>query len=501
MPGSFAWLTFATAKQQLAQRLSDPSMVFWSDSELGIYIQQALRQYNCLTLYWKQDFTFNSTSLWNSLGSLASSPRLRTITDTYCYTDIEFRLLEPASGSTWTGTTQFSISDLSQALQRRRDEILQVSACNDVLVPGIPLTPDTTRTFLSDNAIDVPRVRYLALQASTSGSASSGSQTITVGSTTGISIGNLVSGTGINYWSTVTGIGSGSVTISIPATGAVSGNINFFQPATLYRDDTIAQEFYESPLYQQAPGTPQTFSLSSEPPLSFDVDIPPAQPGNYEAVILQSGAPFNPPNSTLLGIPDDFAWAAEYGALADLLGRESEATDRERAEYYLKRYQDGLQLLIKTPWIMLGKVNGYACNIDSIADTDRYMPGWDLNPTYFGPVIVVGGIDFFAAPVNSGIGVTVLGNAPVPVLDSDYVQVSRSNLDTVLDFAQASATQKLGGAEWKASLELEARAIQACAAENTRLKSTGAFADVLLQRGQAMDRSQERYSTANQGNK
>jgi hypothetical protein len=409
-------------------------MIFWEDAELVIYIQQALRQFNVLTVTWKTDFAFSSANLWNSLGSLAGSPRLRTITDTYCYTDMENRLIEPATGGIWTGTTQFSIADLSQALQRRRDEILQISACNDVLVSGIGLTPNQTRTLLPDNVIDVIRARY------------------------------------------------------IPVTG---------NPNTLYRDDSIAQEYYEVPLYQQSPGTPQTFSLSSEPPLSFDVDIPPALKGTYEAVELQSGTAFAPPASTLLGIPDDFAWVAELGALADLLSRESEATDRERADYCTKRYQDGLTLLIKTPWIMLGKVNGAAVTVDSIADTDRYMPEWDSNPTGFGPLIVAGGIDFFAAPVGSGIGITCLGNAPVPVNPTDYVQVQRSDWDTVLDLAQSIACFKMGGGEWQQALELEARAIQACSAENTRLKSLGCFADIFLQRGQAMDRAQERYSTAN----
>ena len=47
----------------------------------------------------------------------------------------------------------------------------------------------------------------------------------------------------------------------------------------------------------------------------------------------------------------------DLGALADLLGQESEAKDAERSAYALKRYQDGLTLMMKSPWIMLGKVN------------------------------------------------------------------------------------------------------------------------------------------------
>jgi hypothetical protein len=432
--GNFTWLTYLTARQQLAQRLADSGNVYWTDTECGLYIKKALRMYNALTYTWKTDFIFASTNLWNSLGSLTGSPRLRTLTCNDSFTMMEYHLLEPPSGGVWTGTSQFSITDLSQALQRRRDEMLQISNCNQSLMTGIPLTPNTRRTILPDTVIDVERVRY------------------------------------------------------IPITGS---------PNTLTRDDTVAQEFYEAGFWQAPGGTPLTFMLTSDPPLTWDVDIPPNQPGTYEAVVLQSGAPFNPPTPTLLNVPDDFAWVLEWGALADLLGRESEATDRERAAYCLRRYQDGLTLLLKTPWIMLAKVNGQAVTVDSIAATDRYMPEWDSNPTGFGPSVVIGGIDNFAAPVGSGIGLTVLGNAPVPILDTDYVQVSRSNWDIVLDLAQVFAAFKMGGAEFQQALELESRAIQACSAENTRLKSMGCFSDILVQRGQAQDRNQERYSTAN----
>jgi hypothetical protein len=432
---SYSWLTYVTARQQLASRLADSGNVFWTDAENGLYIQKALRMFNAMTFTWKTDFAYNSTSLWNSLGLLASSPRLRTLTDTNSYTMMEYMLLEPPTGGTWTGTSQFTISDFSQALQRRRDEMLQISNCNQLLLQNIAITPNTRRTTLPDTVIDVERVRY------------------------------------------------------IPVTGS---------PNTLYRDDTVAQEFYEAGFLQMPSGTPQTFMLSSEPPLTWDVDIAPNLPGKYEAVALESGTPFSPPTATLLGIPNDFAWALEWGALADLLGRESEATDQQRASYCLRRYQDGLNLLLKTPWAMLARVNGVACDMPSIAAMDRYVPEWDSTPANFGPCVVLGGIDFWAAPTGSGIGVTVLANAPVPSADTDYVQVSRSNWDVVLDLAQSLACFKMGGAEFQQGLELESRAIQACAVENTRLKSTGSFADVLVQRGQAQDRNQARFNDANQ---
>ena len=440
----FTQTSLSTAISQLAQRLNDTANVFWSQAELTLYLQQSLRQWNSLCWFYKTDFAFNNaspTNVWSSLATLANSPRLRTITDTYCYTELEYMLLEKPSGGVWTGTNQFGISVLSQALQRRRDEMLQISNANQGLTTGIPLTPGTRRTYLADTVIDVARVRYIP-------------------------------------------------SVVAPATQPPP-------PVTLYRDDTVAQEFFESPLYQQAPGTPNTFSLSSEPPLAFDVDIPPAQPGTYEAVVLSQGTPFAPPAATLLGIPDDFAWVAEFGALADLLGQESESTDRQRADYCLKRYQDGLNLMLKTPWIMLGSVNGVAVTVDAFNDADRYDPNWDSNPSGFGPYIVTGGIDWIGAPTGTSTGVTVLGNIPVPSSGSDFLQIPPSMLDTLYDLVQARCLFKIAGAEWQAGLELEQRAIQACSAENSRLKSLGSFSDCLDQRGWAQDRVQNRYNNQN----
>ena len=228
------------------------------------------------------------------------------------------------------------------------------------------------------------------------------------------------------------------------------------------------------------------------------MDVPPNQPGTYEAIVLQSGAPFNPPTPTLIGIPDDTVWILIWGALADLLGQESEAKDAERSAYALKRYQDGLQLMLKSPWIMLGKVNNVAVSLDSIVSLDRYDPDWDSNPTGFGPVIVVGGQDFVGAPVGQGIGLTVLGNAPI-VDSNGNVQISRSDWETVILIAQARAAWKQGGEEFKASLELEKAALQACALENTRLRSLGAFSDVIDQRGNQQERDMNRFNNARGG--
>jgi len=69
-PGTYTWLPVATAVQQLAQRLNDPTMQFWVYDELLTYISTSLRQFNSLTWMWRADFQYNDpVNIWNSLGS------------------------------------------------------------------------------------------------------------------------------------------------------------------------------------------------------------------------------------------------------------------------------------------------------------------------------------------------------------------------------------------------------------------------------------------------
>jgi hypothetical protein len=438
----YTWLTFGQAKAQLIARLQMTGYAtqFWDDAECGLYIVEALRWFNSLTFTWKINYAFTPTNLWNFLGGIAGSPRERTVTDTDVYTIMEYHLLEPPTGNTWTGTTQFTITDLSTALQKRRDELIQVSNCNQVLIPNLAVVPTQTRYTVADTIIDVQRVRYIAS----------------------------------------------------PPPGITQ------PPVTLYRDDVLGEQFYAAGYEQSSPDVPDAFTVSTEPPLSFDVNIPPVYEGVFELLALQSGAAFDPVSGpTLLGIPDDFASVAKWGALGDLLAQESEATDRQRAAYCARRYQDGLNLLIKTPWLMLARINEQSCDMPSFPDKDNFAPEWDSSPSTL-DTVVIGGTDTVACPPNSSMNLMVLGNALIPSADADPVQVSRSNWDSILDYAQFLAAFKQGGEEFESALELEANFIQMCAAENSRLKSLGLFSDVLVQRAGATDRKQERYSSKEQ---
>jgi len=430
---SYQWIQYSTARQQLALRLADPNNVFWTDTENGYYICEALRTFNALTEIWNGTLAFQATpaQTWYNISQLAGSPRLRTLTDSYLYTGMQYHLLEPPTASTWTGTSQFSIADLSGALERRRDEMIQAVGCNLDQLPAIPSVPNTRRTYLPDSTLEPRRARFISADSSTI--------------------------------------------------------------VTMTREDTLAWNAFESQRLQTWK-VPQAWSVISGPPQAMDVDTSPNVPGKYDVICLRSGPRFLPPVSALLGVPDDWSWLAKWGALADLLGRDSEATDRQRADYCLKRFTDGLEIMKQSNWLLTATINGVVVDTPSLREMDGFFPEWETNANAW-PTVVTAGIDFLAAcPVAplTGVSCVVVGNAPIPVFDTDFVEVGRDVFDAILDYAQVLASFKMGGQEFMDTQDLEKNFFRVALENNKRLSKLAIFSDMLHLEGRRQDINQPR---------
>ena len=442
--GNACVTSFLNLRDALSRRLNDLAKIFWPDVELGLYIVEALRTWNALTATWNADFTFNiagpTSVVWYDLSVMAGYPRIRTVTDNDLYTMMQYHLLEPATaGGVWTGSSQYALTDLVQALQRRRDETIQFGGTN-LGQFSLGVLANQRRIIFSDDVLEVRRVRCLT-----------------------------------------------------------PGNL----PVTLWRDDGLGfQDFSPNylqgqPSVGQQPAGPQQYNLTSNPPFNLDLDYPPTAGGTLDVVALLSGACPAPPAPSLLGVPDDLAWVIKWGALADLLGSDGERLDKPRADYCLQRYKDGILLAQNSPWLLLGTVNGVPYDTVSVTEMDQYSPEWDSNAS--APLMLVqAGPDFVAvSPLPAGaatVGLTVLGNAPIPVADGDTVQATRDVLDAILDYAQHLAAFKQGGAEFAATAGLFQNFAQAATATNDRLTAIGMFRDVLLEEGRAQESAQERYT-------
>jgi len=417
---TFSYLSYGAAKTEVALRLGDENMVFWSDAEIGIYILESLRCWNALTSYWAANCTLDLappfTANWFAANG-AGSPRQQTLLDTDVYTLIEYHLLEPPTGGMWTGTNQYSINDLSQAMSRRRNEILQAAGCN-MSEYAISLTPNTSTVMLSDLVLDVRRVRW------------------------------------------------------VPVTG---------NPVTLMRGDSRSFQYF-SPSYQQTEANPLRWDVIGQPPQTIAVDTLVNLPSVLQVLGMQGAADFAPPTGTLLLIPDDWMWVLKFGAMADVLSKEQEGKDIARASYCRKRYEEGLKLVSCLPWLLQGFINNVAVDTQPIAGADRFNYEWQSRSTAYSE-LVVGGTDLFAvSPIPTGtvtVGMTVVGNAPVPSSDTDEIQVPRDVMNAILAEAQHLALFKCGGTEFSQSMALHQEFVGMAMRQNKRLRDSGILATTI----------------------
>jgi hypothetical protein len=430
---------FGTALQELANRLYDSTMQFWSSTELVYYIQEAFRTWNALTSYWRGDFTFPTQQgvVFYDITNATIAPntlRPYTITDQYLYNIIEYHLLEPAVGAgPWTGSLQFDIDDILNAVQRRDNEILGVTGCAVTHFTTVA-TPD--RIYMPNTTLEIRRVAY------------------------------------------VPGSGEGS---TVP----------------MFQDDTWGIGAYQPSYTTQPPGTPSTYRISTEPVLSFDADVPPL-PGQYDLVTIQAGPQLVTTQASTFTIPDDWTWVLKWGALADLLGKESNAKDLLRAKYCEGRYKQGLQLLSAASAVLAVRANNAPLQIDALKSADLFNPAWQGAAQGPPTEAMTAGLNLIAVPPPDAgpysLTATVVENAPVPVLVGDCLQVTQDVFDVILDYAQHLAAFKMGGEEFLATQPLLQRFMQLAALYSSKLAEQGEFTKILYAISQDEANMNPRYT-------
>lgn len=440
----YTYMTQATAKQQIANRLFDPTKVFWTDAELTLYLQEALRTWNSLASYWRGDFTFSTQVgvIYYDLTNTTQMPntlRPLTLHDTDIYSILQYHLLEPVNWNPWTGNSaQFAADDLLEATSRRRDEVLGVSGCT---VTQSSVGAVNGRIALADNVIDVRSMFY------------------------------------------------------IPALGS---------PSVMWPEDIWALQSFQISYLQNPPGTPFTYMLSTEPPISFDTDRPPGAAGSYELLTVNAGPALTVPTPSLLSIPDDWTYVIKWGALFDLLSRESNSRDSLRATYAEQRYRMGLKLLSQAPAILAIRSNNanIPIQIDALAEANRYRTGWRAESPGAPNAVFQTGLNLLALapPPDSGGGnnysftATVVENAPIPANDADFIQVARDDLDVVLGYAQHLAAFKMGGSEFTDTIPLLERFFKQAEIYGLKLKELGEFTHILYSLSQGEEYANPRLA-------
>lgn len=430
-PG-YIYLTLGAARTQLAQRLEDPTYVYWTIPELNSYINLAVRTWQALTATWKQRAAFviepgggvDGSAFYDlneSVGVLNFS-----VTDEQVINVALAMLLEPPLTATWTGTGQFQFSQIVASLQNRINRWLTDTGANTARnIQDVGTGPSASRLFLPPEVLDVRRAAWLN----------------------------------------------------------VAGTYS-----TLWRDDEYAMQSFKWGANLR-PATPQVWGKFVVPPVGIDIYPPPANPGQVETLVVTSGPQIGASpaaivsNPTVLDIPEDFVWGMIFGALSDLLSADGPMRDPDRAAYSESRYQESVELYRMNPTLLLAQINGVQIWAGAVFELDAFLASWQSKPgrPRFAAMCDHNLCAFGPTPDAAyGVVMDVACNIPVPVNDADYIQVPSGALAPLLDYCEHLASWKMAGYEFKAKDTCRQNFYAAAALENNRI-TKGSFYRAAMQ--------------------
>ena len=431
-PG-YDYLTLGAARGQLAARLEDPTYVFWTAPELNSYIQLAVRTWQALTATYKQRASFTIAPGAGVDGSAFYDLNEDVGVLNFAVTDEQVvnwtlaALLEPPLTPTWTGTGQFQFSQIVSSLQNRINRWLTDCGANVARnIQYIGTGPTGARPFLPQAVLDVRRAAWLNLAG---------------------------------------------------------------QYSTLWRDDEYAMQAFRNGANLRPADPPLVWGKFVVPPVGIDLYPPPLNPGQLETLVVTSGpqigatpaAIFN--NPTVLDIPEDFVWGMWFGALSDLLSADGPMRDPTRAQYAEARYQESAELYRLNPTLLATQIDGVQIWSGSVFEMDAFLAGWqsDTGTPRFAGMCDRNLVAFGPTPDRPcGVAMDVASNIPVPVSDSDYIQVDSGALNPLLDYAEHLAAFKMAGAEFNNTEKCRKNFYAAAALENSRI-TKGSFYRSALQ--------------------
>lgn len=431
----YSWLTFAQAKTQLANRLGDPLKIYWLDAELGEYLKESLRTFNSVAqlhrdrcifptqnglAFYDLTQTTNPNSITGGTGSLATNPPALlgySVTDRDLINLIQYHLIEPITTnwalSTPAMTEQFTMDDIVRAIERRRNQFLLLTALHQTHSQVAYGPPaGSGRIALSDSIIYIRRVSWLDLDGD-------------------------------------------------------------FTP--LWRDDEESGNFLRVD-WANNPATPITYSAFMSPLVGLQLIPPSDDVGSVDLITIN-----NPPNldqtaGTLLSIPDDLAWIVKWGALSDLLGRDTQAYDPTRSQYCEQRWRDGIRFALALSTLQQVHINGLGIAPQSFEDFDALSPNWQNSSNNLPTSVAVAGRNLIALTPTPDSGVyaiqlDVVRNMFMPSSDASFLQISKDQFDVILDYSFHLAMFKDEGGEFEASIPMADNLLQMALQHNSVLKA------------------------------
>lgn len=395
--------TFAQAKQRLANELGDPGKVFFTDTELGRYIIEALRWWGLTSQYFRETGQVRTVAnqsfyyLENSLKDGTNTVLLQglTVTDRELINDINYALMEPPIVSWpggWIGTEMFTLEDISATLSDSRDEVLKLTAC---IASSYDLGATQSRVTLPSDHIRI-------LRADINESGSSG-------------------------------------------------------PLPLWVDDQV--QLYTTVRETSFPANrrPKTYAVSYSPQLTVDLWPPPLVSSTLNIQGIKSGGTLTPSVlATTLLIPDDASILLKYRTLMDLFSDDGLGRAPQMADYCEMRYRDGLESIGRYLSILWQNDGGPRGQISTVAQWDQNRPTWRYeSPGVPRSVAQLNWNTIAVRPLPNGIYTMTfetIRKAPIPTSDSDFIQVGRESMQALYDYAQHIALIKSQGVEFETTM-------------------------------------------------
>lgn len=414
---TYSQFTMAQLSAELALRLYDVNGSYWSDAERQQRIGDAIRLWNMAAMASVQWYALSATN----------SP----------WYDLQ----------TITGSPRYASLTDQDVYSRLQYHLLEEQLAN----AGVLTTQFSSTAFV--NSVERKRDEFLFRTNSVRSVIS-----VSVAPNTGsIALPQNVMEVQRAYW--------------LPASNG--------QVQPLFRGDQFGKSaFYSMPV---AATDPQVYSAGVEPPLLVELYPNPAVNGNVEMVTINSQAALSAANPTTLYLPQDCIPGIAWGAIADLLDSNAEASDSGRAAYARQRYEMYCELASVTPFVMGASVAGVQVMVGTVESLDIWQPYW-RQPLSGIPYIATAGQNLVCFPnaTNQTISLMVNASATIPA-SGGYVQFGQEVIDAILDLAQHEAMFKQGMYEVNQTMPLLKNFMAMAAKRNDKIEAMSTYQSLMTE--------------------
>lgn len=433
-------MTITDLESLLAQRIGIGSGTdFWNLAELGIYIRQAIREFQVLTGYWRQTVQLTTAANIPYYDLHANGAIPFTVLDTDILKQVGFHLLEySGSEANYINTTQFSIASVAAAFDQRREEVLGEARMVVSWLAGVPGPPPPQgRAILPSSVIQVHRAEW--------------QDTFT------------------QVW------------------------------GECHRSDEMTASGW-SYQWSQNPSIPTAYSVALTRPFVMQLIPSPVNDGSLDLLVTNSN-PYVMGAAQTLGIPDDSTFALPWGILASVLSQDAQSRDFRRASYAQQRFRNALNVLKTWPCVMQCYPGGFSQQPVTLNALDHWNNGWRNGTPGLPTIVANGGRNLVAcAPVPDqayNVALDCVGNSPASYADGAPFDCPTDIVTAILNNGQHLASFKMGGQEFEGTLPAYQEFLTVAEAYTSRERADAIDFDALraVARVEALDSPYEEAKT------